>query len=76
MAFVDEDQGVVLLGQLADLPQGRDVTVHGEGTIGGHKPQAVFLREGSGTLRGRHPEERGWRRDPALVPPAVGNGYI
>lgn len=46
MAFVDEDQGVVLLGQLADLPQGRDVTVHGEGTIGGHQPQAVFLREG------------------------------
>lgn len=46
MAFVDEDQGVVLLGQLADLPQGRDVTVHGEGTIGGHQPQAVFLPEG------------------------------
>lgn len=46
MAFIDEDQGVVLLGQLADLPQGRDVTVHGEGAIGGHQPQAVFLQEG------------------------------
>lgn len=43
MAFVNEDQGIVLLGQLADLPQGRDVTIHGEGTVGGHQPQTMFL---------------------------------
>lgn len=43
MAFINENQGIILLGQLADLPQGRDVTIHGEGTIGGHQPQTMFL---------------------------------
>lgn len=51
MAFINEDQGIVLLGQLADFLQGRDVTVHGEGTVSGHQPQAMLLLEGK-----RHPQ--------------------
>lgn len=51
MAFVNEDQSIILLGQLADLPQGCNVTIHGEGTVGGHQPQTMFLWEGE-----RHPQ--------------------
>lgn len=52
MAFVNEDQGIVLLGQLADLPQGCNVTIHGEGTISGHQPQTMFLWEEEWCLQG------------------------
>lgn len=51
MAFINEDQGIVLLGKLADFPQGCDVTIHGEGTISGHQPQSMLLLEGK-----RHPQ--------------------
>lgn len=51
MAFINEDQGIVLLSKLADFPQGCDVTVHGEGTISGHQPQSMLLLEGK-----RHPQ--------------------
>lgn len=63
MAFINEDQGIILLSQLADFPQGCNITVHGEGTISGHQPQSMFL---FGRERHRWDEDvtlRGWQWD-------------
>jgi len=44
VGVVHHDQGVVLVGQVADLLQPDDVAVHGEGAVGGdHLEAATFL---------------------------------
>lgn len=43
MAFVHKDQGTILRGEAADLPQGRNVTIHGKGPISSYQAQSMFL---------------------------------
>lgn len=44
MTFIHKDQGTILRGKAADVLQGGDVTIHGEGSIGGHEAQPMFLQ--------------------------------
>ena len=47
VALVDEDEGAVLVGEVADLGEGGDVAVHGEDAVGGDHLEA---RAGVGCL--------------------------
>lgn len=44
MAFIHKDQGTISRGKVADLLQGCDVTIHGEGPIRGHQAQSMLLQ--------------------------------
>lgn len=63
MAFINEDKGLIFLGQLADLFQGGNVTIHRKGTISGYESQAMFLGKSvAGCKRlwiKTHPEQLG-----------------
>ena len=43
VALIDHDEGVVLLGEVADAVHGGDVAVHGEDAVGHDDAEALFL---------------------------------
>lgn len=63
MAFIHKDQGTISRGKVADLPQGRDVAVHGEGPISGHQAQSMLLQGSHGQVMAGVPS---WANPPIL----------
>jgi hypothetical protein len=54
MALIHKDQGTISRGEVADLLQGCNVTIHGKGSIGGHQAQPMLLQGSMSRFRWYH----------------------